>query len=126
MKQTKSKRTWFWVLRLLLGGGIGFLNGFFGSGGGVLAVEAMTRLGEEEKRAHASAILAILPLCVVSAAVYALHGEIPWRTETWLLLAGGAAGGALGALALDKLPPAWVNLLFTGLILLAGLRMLLF
>ena len=102
------------------------MNGFFGSGGGVLAVEAMTRLGEEEKRAHASAILAILPLCVVSAAVYALHGAIPWRMETWLLLAGGAAGGALGALALDKLPPAWVNLLFTGLILLAGLRMLLF
>ena len=92
MKQTKGKRTWFWVLRLLLGGGIGFLNGFFGSGGGVLAVGAMTRLGEEEKRAHASAILAILPLCVVSAACR----------------------------------PAWVNLLFTGLILLAGLRMLLF
>ena len=31
-----------------------------------------------------------------------------------------------GRRALDKLPPAWVNLLFTGLILLAGLRMLLF
>ena len=126
MKYTKKKRAACLGIRLLVGCGIGLLNGFFGSGGGVLAVEAITRLGESEKRAHASAILAILPLSIASAVVYALHGNIPWGGDTWMLLAGGAGGGLLGALALDKLPPAWVNLLFTGLILLAGLRMLLF
>lgn len=48
----------------------------------------------------------------------------PWETETWMLLAGGAAGGFLGALLLDKLSAGWVNVLFTVLILISGIRML--
>ena len=122
MKQRYSQKMW---VKILCGLGIGLINGFFGSGGGVLAVECMTRLGEKEKRAHASAILAILPLSIASAVIYCLNGYVPGRAETWMLLAGGAAGGFLGALLLDKLSTGWVNALFTILMLVSGVRMLL-
>ncbi|PWL47873.1 MAG: sulfite exporter TauE/SafE family protein [Clostridiales bacterium] len=121
MKQRNHQKVW---IKILCGLGIGLINGFFGSGGGVLAVECMTRLGEKEKRAHASAILAILPLSIASAVIYCLNGYVPWETEIWMLLAGGAAGGFLGALLLDKLSAGWVNVLFTVLILISGIRML--
>ena len=45
----------------------GFANGLFGSGGGTIVVPAMERfLGEEEHKAHATAIAVILPLSLLS------------------------------------------------------------
>ncbi len=117
----QSKKLW---IKIVCGLGIGMVNGFFGSGGGVIAVEAMLRLHISEKHAHASAILAILPLSIASAVIYFLNGYVPLGKETWLLFAGGAAGGLLGALLLDKLPAKWINMLFTLLILISGFRML--
>ena len=102
---------------------IGLVNGFFGSGGGVIAVQLMEKLGVEQKHAHATAILAILPLSLVSAVVYFLSGNIPLGPDTWFLLAGGAAGGLVGALLLMKLNNVWVNGIFTLLILISGVRM---
>ena len=108
----------------MLGFLAGLTNGFFGSGGGMIAVESMERSGFESRRAHASSILAILPLSIVSAAVYFIRGSISFDKEALFLLGGASAGGILGALLLGKLSAKWIDRIFTALMLAAGVRMM--
>ena len=63
---------------LLAGALAGFINGFFGAGGGMVLVPLLIRLGGlEDKKAFSSAVCIILPLCLVSIGVYALHDSLP-------------------------------------------------
>jgi len=89
----------------------------------MIAVESLERSGCDSKRAHASSIFAILPLSVVSAAVYWLRGNMSFREESLWLLAGASIGGLLGALLLGKLTKKLIDWLFTALMLFSGVRM---
>ena len=61
--------------RLLWGIPIGFINGFFASGGGIVAVLILQKFFRlDEKKAHATSIMIILPLTVAGVAVYSLAG----------------------------------------------------
>ena len=111
------------ILLSLLGFLTGLTNGFFGSGGGMIAVESMERIGLESKRAHASSILAILPLSIVSTVVYFIRGSMSFHKEALFLLGGASVGGILGALLLEKLSAKWIDWIFTALMLAAGVRM---
>ena len=48
----------------------GVLNGFFGAGGGMLLVPLLIRWVKMEERKAFTSVFIILPLCVVSAAVF--------------------------------------------------------
>ena len=111
------------TIKIVLGLVIGAVNGFFGSGGGIIAVQAMEKLGVEQKKAHATSLLVILPLSIASAVIYFLSGSISFEGNTWFLLGGACAGGLVGALLLDKLKGEWVNAIFTLLIVASGIRM---
>lgn len=111
------------ILLGMLGTATGLVNGFFGSGGGMIAVESLESSGTESKKAHATSILAILPLSVVSSVVYYLRGSFSFRTETVSLLVGASVGGLLGAMLLGKLSAKWIDLIFTLLMLISGIRM---
>ena len=79
--------------------------------------------GLPQKKAHATAIAVILPLCLVSTVVYAVRGGF----ETDILLPtvlGVLAGGIAGAALLKKLSAPVLNLLFYGLMLFAGIKMM--
>ena len=79
---------------LLAGALAGFINGFFGAGGGMVLVPLLLWLVRlEDKAAFSSAVAVILPLCAVSIAVYAVHDSLPLRDALPYLI-GGAAGGA--------------------------------
>lgn len=101
----------------------GFVNGFFGSGGGMIAIESMERSGLESRRAHASSILFILPLSIMSAAVYFLKSRLSFVPEHRILLGGAAVGGFVGAKFLGKLSSTWIDRIFTILMILSGFRM---
>ncbi len=88
-------------------------------------MQLMTKVGLEEKKAHATAIFIILPLSIASTVVYCLRNNLLFGTDTWFLLGGGAAGGAIGALLLCKLKKEWIDAIFTVLILASGIRMVL-
>lgn len=111
-------------LLALCGGAIGVVNGLFGAGGGMLAVPVLAfAAGLPQKKAHATAIAVILPLCVVSTVVYAVRGGF----ETDILLPtvlGVLAGGIAGAALLKKLSAPVLNLIFYGLMLFAGIKMM--
>lgn len=103
---------------------IGVVNGLFGAGGGMLAVPCLTYIGQlDEKSAHATAIAAILPLCLVSAIVYALKESC--KNEVILpVVIGVTAGGIFGALLLKKLSSDVVSFVFYALMTFAGFKMI--
>ena len=99
-RQTIVKR----LLFVVFGAIIGVVNGLFGAGGGMLAVPLLSIVGGlESKKAHATAILVILPLCLVSSVTYLVGGNV----NLIVLLcasAGVFVGGILGAKLLKILP----------------------
>lgn len=106
--------------RCLSGVAVGLANGLFGGGGGMLAVPVLQSTGLGEKRAHATAILLILPISALSFLLYAWSGMY----DTVVLIPtalGVTAGGALGAALLGKLQTKTVNILFAFLQLAAGI-----
>ena len=73
----------------------GAANGFFGAGGGLFLVPLLISwCGMEQKRAFATSVAVIFPLCAVSAVIYWLKGGLPIAQAVPYLL-GGAAGGVL-------------------------------
>ena len=109
---------------LLAGLAAGFVNGFFGAGGGmVLAPLLIWLVGLPDKLAFSSAISIILPLCVVSLVIYGRHDMLP-LSDALPYLIGGAGGGVLAGLWFQKVPAKWLHLALGALILLGGVRLL--
>jgi hypothetical protein len=82
-----------------LGFAAGALAGFFGIGGGFLIVPAlMLATGMPITYAIATSLVSITAFGLVTAANYALAGEVVWST-VGLFVAGGIAGGVMGQLA---------------------------
>ena len=116
MEQTTVKN----VKRIVCGAAVGAANSLFGGGGGMLAVPLLTKTGLEEKRAHATAILLILPVSLLSFIPYAWKGLYDPSVLIPTAL-GVTAGGFLGAQLLGKLPVKTVNLIFAALQAAAGI-----
>ena len=112
------------VKKAVIGGfGLGFINGLFGGGGGMIAVPMLKGLlNYPQKQAHATAILVILPVCTVSAITYILNGFVNMQILIPATI-GNVVGGLLGGALLGKLPRFWVNLTFVAVMLVAGVRM---
>lgn len=101
---------------------VGFCNGLFGSGGGIIAVPAMEKLlGAEEHKAHATAIAVILPLTVVSLIPYIFKGFFDF-TLAWQTSLGGIIGGVIGAVLLKKLSAPLLKKVFGVFIIAAAVR----
>lgn len=110
----------------MIGGGIliGAANGFLGGGGGMLLVPLLEKVFKEPtKKAHATAILIILPISIASAIVYLLNGYFKW--DFFLSVTGGViVGGIAGALLLKKLNSVAVGIIFALLMIGVGIRMI--
>lgn len=102
----------------------GAVNGLFGGGGGMVVVPLLKNmLGYEEKRAHATAILIIAPVCAASAVTYIVNGYFSGGVVIPAAI-GSVLGGLLGAFLLNKLPEFIVNAVFIAVMLVAGVRMI--
>ncbi len=103
---------------------IGAVNGIFGAGGGMLAVPALSFIaGYDDRKAHATAIAVILPLCLISSLVYSLRGSFDFAVVLPTAI-GVLLGGGVGAALLKRLPIDSLSFIFYGLMLLAGIKML--
>ncbi len=102
----------------------GLLNGLFGAGGGSVVVPAMEIfLKTNEKKAHATAILIILMLSLVSSFIYLSKGF--FNLNIWAMVTiGGVAGGAIGAKVLGKISQKWLKIIFGGVIILTATKMI--
>ena len=110
---------------LLTGGLAGFINGFFGAGGGMVVVPLLIFLvGLKDKQAFSSAISIILPLSLVSLVIYAKDGVLDLKTALPYLL-GGAGGGVLAGLWFRKISARFLHIALGLLILFGGARLIL-
>ncbi len=101
----------------------GICNGLFGSGGGTILVPCMVFfLGLEEHKAHATAIMVILPLTVLSTLIYYRHSYIDWPT-TLKVISGGVVGSFIGARLLNRIPPSALRKIFGTFMIIAAIRM---
>lgn len=109
---------------LLSGAAAGFVNGFFGAGGGMLLVPLLIRLGKlEDKKAFSSAIAVILPICLVSLAIYAFQGNLPLQDSVPYLI-GGAVGGVVAGLVFRRVSAKLLHRILGAIILFGGVRLL--
>ena len=106
--------------RIVCGGLVGAANSIFGGGGGMIAVPLLEKTGMAEKQAHATAILLILPVSLLSFILYVWRGVYDFSVLIPTSL-GVTVGGWLGAKLLGKLPVKTVNLIFAALQAVAGL-----
>lgn len=122
-KKRDKKQTLFSVLT---GASAGLINGLFGGGGGMIVVPMLVALLKKEpKTAHATAILIILPLSIVSGLFYVAFGNLQLNVGIPVAI-GVVVGGAAGALLLSKLSSKWIVVIFSVVMAAAGVKMLLF
>lgn len=109
---------------LLIGVFIGFVNGFWGGGGGMICVPTLTSILKlPEKKAHATAILIMLPLSVASFVVYMLKGTLQWLTAGYVTL-GFILGGVAGALLLKNINNTILKVVFSLVIIAGAIKLL--
>ena len=115
MEKLKGKNT----LRIVCGGAVGAANSFFGGGGGMIAVPLLEKTGMAEKEAHATAILLILPVSLLSFLFYFFKGTYDFAVFIPTAI-GVTAGGLVGAKLLGKMSIKAVGVVFAILQLVAG------
>ena len=118
MPDKKSKALWY----ALAGGAAGVVNGFFGGGGGQVLVPLLAgKCGLDQRRAFATSVAVIAPLCALSAGIYWLRGQLD-PAAALPYLAGGLAGGWVGGKVFKKMSMAWLRRGFALLILYGGVK----
>jgi len=114
-----EKSTWKYALA---GGLAGLANGFFGGGGGSVLVPLLTRVcGLEQRRAFATSVAVILPLCMLSVGIYLFRGHLDLLTALPYLV-GGALGGWAGGKLFRGVRINWLKRGFGALLIYGGVR----
>ena len=120
-KKSVKKKNFFLILS---GMAIGFLNGFFGGGGGMVCVPILQKvLKLDAKESHATAILVIFPLSLISSFIYVINGHV----ESLSLLTVGLGvvlGGIFGAMALKFLPSKAIRIIFAIIMFVGGVKLI--
>lgn len=110
------------ALIVAFGAAIGFLNGLFGSGGGMIAVPLLKALGVPDRKSHATSILLIFALSLVSIGFYLSSGGFA-LSDAVIYLPGGLLGAIVGALLLKRLPLRVLRLVFGAIVLYSSFRL---
>ena len=104
----------------------GFVNGFFGGGGGMIVVPTLrSSCGLEEKKAHATAIAVILPITLISGFL-SFYGFAEGGEFLLPVTVGSVIGGLIGGLFLKKMKSETINVVFAAVMAAAGIRLAFF
>lgn len=111
------------ITTFLSGIAIGITNMLFGSGGGIIAVPILKKVGLTQKEAQANAIAVILPLTIITLIIYFKQGNVN-LSEIKYLFPTAALGAIAGALIFKKLANNFLTVVFSLFMIWAGVRML--
>ncbi len=112
------------IFKLIFGFLTGVLNGLFGAGGGVVAVETLKHTGLDQKSAQSTSIAVILPLCILSAIIYYFNGKIELDNNMWILLPSGLIGAFFGTFLMKKISCNLLKKIFCCFMIYSGIRMI--
>ncbi len=122
-KDTKNK-----ILVAISGLFTGLINGFFGMGGGMVAVPVLENTPDEKGEklktdvAHATSVFAVMFLSAVSLGFYLFNGKVDFGNALPYIISG-ALGAPIGAFFLKKIDPVWLKRIFGAVIIFAAIRM---
>lgn len=112
------------LIKLLTGALIGFVNGFWGGGGGMICVPLLMQIIKlSEKKAHATTLLIMLPLSLSSLVVYIISGNLQILNALKIGI-GFVVGGMLGAIILKYISNLWLGIIFSLIIIAGGIKLL--
>lgn len=113
------------LLYTTAGAAAGLVNGFFGGGGGMVLVPMLAgRCGLDQRRAFATSVAIIAPLCLFSAAIYYIRGALD-LSAALPFLAGGLVGGLMGGHLFRRVSLPLLRRGFALLLIYGGVRSLL-
>ena len=122
-KPEQRQNTNIWI-KLITGAIIGFVNGFWGGGGGMICVPLLMNVIKlPEKKAHATTLLIMLPLSIASLVVYVFKGNLP-IVESIKIGIGFILGGVIGANLLKKISNKWLGYVFGIIIIIGGVKLI--
>jgi len=103
---------------------VGFINGIFGGGGGLICVPILKKLLKlTDKQAHATAVLIMSIISIPTVIIYITTISINWW-QTLLITFGVLIGGLIGAVFLKKINNKTINIIFIIIMFCAGIKML--
>ena len=100
----------------------GFLNGIFGSGGGILVVPTLEKFGIKPKKAHATSVSIILILSIFSLLFYIFKYRFNLE-EIYIFLPFGLIGAFFGSFFLKNIKTDFLRRIFGIIIILSSLRL---
>ena len=110
--------------------GVGFLsgiiNGFFGAGGGLLLVPMITYVAKDNsKKAHATTLACVMFMCLASSIIYLVKNQLNFKLILVCLI-GSLIGAMIGIKLLKSLKNNVIDLVFSLVLILAGILMIVF
>ena len=121
----KNKKDFIKILEFVAVGLVaGFINGFFGAGGGLLLVPMIGYISKQESKvAHATTLACVLFMCVASSVFYVIKKQVDFK----LILVcgiGSVLGSLVGTKLLKKLKNNVIDLIFSVVLVIAGVCMI--
>ncbi len=110
----------------ILGFIAGILNGLFGSGGGVVVVPMLKKLGVEIKKSHSTSIAIILSMTIASAIIYIIRGVSVDYSTLVLLIISGIVGALIGIKLFSRINSDLLRRIFGAIIIFSAIRRLFF
>lgn len=120
------KKNKFLSILKLVGVGVvaGVINGFFGAGGGLLLVPMISLVQKDDsKTAHATTLACVLFMCAASSVIYFLKKQIDFKLVLVCLI-GSLIGSLLGTKLLKNLKNNIIDLVFSVVLVAAGVCMI--
>ena len=119
-KRSKLILILFCVLSFVAGG----INGFLGTGGGIIFIFMLSFLTKNNaKDNYATSLCATLFISFLGLFAYLKNSNVDFKIIGQVGLPA-MLGGAFGALLVDKIQTKWLNAIFAGLIIYSGFSML--
>lgn len=124
-KNAEKGNKWLRFVGLIGVGAVsGFVNGFFGAGGGLLLVPMISFVGgNKTKTAHATTLMCVMIMCIASSIMYFVRGELDYKLIL-LCTIGGLVGSLVGTKLLQKLKNNVIDLIFSFILIAAGVLMI--
>ncbi len=112
------------VKYIIIGALAGTANGFFGAGGGLFLVPLFIGWAKmDEKKAFATSVAVIFPLCIVSLIVFLRNGQDVFTIGLPFVI-GGVCGGLVSGRLFRNISAVWLHRLFGLLLIYGALRTL--
>ena len=123
MNISKSNKIKNGILFCVLSFVAGAINGFLGTGGGIIFVYMLSFLTNNDKKDNfATTLCATLPISIISTIAYAKNNNIDTVLIKQLFLPA-LLGGLLGAFLTDKLKTKYLTIAFSALVIYSGICM---